>query len=321
MKRIALVFCVTMTSRRMRNDEARSRTNSVLFITAKDGATVTSPFKVVFGVKAWRSSRQVMSRPIRSAIITCGINLGPMACRRGDSRRRCASALRQGADRSGDQAAARQLQAYDAVRQWCARLLRATHGGERHGAGANRWRSESAPSPSLRVPARIAFTAPAATSQSSSTRSSVSNNKTASATTDGSAVDGRLAFFQLVDKVGIAAQVNELSIGCSMYIHVNGNCNSLNAASAGPVWTGPGRVERGRPGHRRPARPDRHLRAGGSFGKVSGHRRRRWAVRRYRRSRRRARQPRARPEARIRRSAAGSVWRHSNNSVDRGRRR
>ena len=147
MKRIALVFCVAMTMLAGCEMMKPKPDKSVWFVEPKDGATVTSPFKVVFGVKgmALEPAGEIKADSGHHHLL---INLGPMAAGEAIPVDDDASALRQGADRSGDQAAARQLQADDAVRQWCARLLRATDGGDdqRHGQiGANRWRSESAP--------------------------------------------------------------------------------------------------------------------------------------------------------------------------------
>jgi Cu/Zn superoxide dismutase len=54
---------------------------------------------------------------------------------------------------------------------------------------------------------------------------------------NGSTVRGVISFTQRGDKVAIAGDFVELFPGPhSVYIHAGGNCNSPNAASAGPVW-------------------------------------------------------------------------------------
>jgi Cu-Zn family superoxide dismutase len=53
----------------------------------------------------------------------------------------------------------------------------------------------------------------------------------------GSTVRGTIAFTQRGSRVWITAYFVELLPGThSIYIHTVGNCSSLNAASAGPVW-------------------------------------------------------------------------------------
>ena len=48
---------------------------------------------------------------------------------------------------------------------------------------------------------------------------------------------GIITFRQSGDRVGFAATIFNVPLGPqSIYIHENGNCNSPNAASAGPVW-------------------------------------------------------------------------------------
>jgi superoxide dismutase, Cu-Zn family len=54
---------------------------------------------------------------------------------------------------------------------------------------------------------------------------------------NGSTVRGFISFTQRGDRVTIAGNFVELFPGThSLYIHAVGNCSSLNAASAGPVW-------------------------------------------------------------------------------------
>jgi Cu-Zn family superoxide dismutase len=54
-------------------------------------------------------------------------------------------------------------------------------------------------------------------------------------------VYGIVTFYEKNGKVGVAVTVFNLSLGAhSIYIHETGNCSSLNAASAGPVWQIPG---------------------------------------------------------------------------------
>ena len=56
-----------------------------------------------------------------------------------------------------------------------------------------------------------------------------------------STVRGVIVFTQKGDRVGVAGTFFELYPGPhSIYIHTVGNCNSPNAASAGPVWNVPG---------------------------------------------------------------------------------
>jgi Cu-Zn family superoxide dismutase len=58
---------------------------------------------------------------------------------------------------------------------------------------------------------------------------------------NGSNVRGFISFTQNGDKVAVAGDFYELFPGShSLYIHEGGNCSSLNAASAGPVWNVPG---------------------------------------------------------------------------------
>ena len=58
---------------------------------------------------------------------------------------------------------------------------------------------------------------------------------------NGSNVRGFISFTQAGDKVAVAGDFYELTPGAhSIYIHEIGNCNSPNAASAGPVWNLPG---------------------------------------------------------------------------------
>jgi Cu-Zn family superoxide dismutase len=65
---------------------------------------------------------------------------------------------------------------------------------------------------------------------------------------NGSVTYGTVLFTQRGDKVAVLAQVFNLSGGPhSFYIHETGNCSSLNAASAGPVWN----VKDAPPGARR----------------------------------------------------------------------
>ena len=87
---VLLASCSTMKS---------AAEKSVWFVEPKDGATVTSPFKVVFGVKgmAVDPAGDIKADSGHHHLL---INLGPMSCRRSDSRRRHAPSLRQGADRS-----------------------------------------------------------------------------------------------------------------------------------------------------------------------------------------------------------------------------
>ena len=62
---------------------------------------------------------------------------------------------------------------------------------------------------------------------------------------NGSTVRGLISFTQVGDKVSVAGQFFELFPGAhSLYIHTIGNCSSLNAASAGPVWNVPGNTNK-----------------------------------------------------------------------------
>ena len=66
---------------------------------------------------------------------------------------------------------------------------------------------------------------------------------------NGSTVRGIISFTQAGDKVVVAGQFFELFPGPhSLYIHAVGNCNSPNAASAGPVWNLPGNMDARRTG-------------------------------------------------------------------------
>jgi Cu-Zn family superoxide dismutase len=54
---------------------------------------------------------------------------------------------------------------------------------------------------------------------------------------NGSTVRGTITFTQRGSRVWISANITELFPGPhSLYIHTVGNCSSINAASAGPVW-------------------------------------------------------------------------------------
>jgi Cu-Zn family superoxide dismutase len=66
---------------------------------------------------------------------------------------------------------------------------------------------------------------------------------------NGSTVRGVISFTQRGERVAVAAQFFELYPGPhSLYIHQVGNCSSINAASAGPVWNVAGDARSGRTG-------------------------------------------------------------------------
>ena len=81
---------------------------------------------------------------------------------------------------------------------------------------------------------------------------SANNRATAPlASKNGSAVSGRVSFVQRGQSVTVFATIFDLTPGThSIYIHDVGNCSSLNAASAGPVWNvaGAGRGGKARSG-------------------------------------------------------------------------
>ena len=106
----------------------QSADKSVSFVEPKDGATVTSPFKVVFAVKgmAVDPAGEIKADSGHHHLL---IDLGPMPA--GEAipvARRNAPALRQGADRRRSHPAAGKIQTDDAVRQRRARVLRPRDG-------------------------------------------------------------------------------------------------------------------------------------------------------------------------------------------------
>lgn len=68
---------------------------------------------------------------------------------------------------------------------------------------------------------------------------------------NGSTARGLVSFTQRGSRVEIAGHLVELWPGAhSIYIHAVGNCNSTNAASAGPVWNIDGAAATGGRGQR-----------------------------------------------------------------------